>query len=201
MSIPQELEDYINYQFGIIDSLNHSLAHVSNDLTVNQRILITSYYKLLSRVNHNTPTLKLFRDQEPCKCTGFDRAIRMKPCSVLNNTIYYTSYGNVIYINPDLSITVLGVPMVDEIYGLKTIIPRHLRELYNISSIDLEDKGTIDITMECFADAFITAGIEIPESYEIRTSFAEIIYDNDYNNIDRYNLGYDAGIDFVESIM
>jgi len=205
MSVPQELEDYLNYQWGIIDALNHSLAHITNDLTISQGIIITSYQKLLSRVNPNISSLRLYCDQEPAKYAkygrSFDRSVRMRRCHMYNDKVYYTSYGNVIYINNDLSITVLGVPMIDETCGWKTVIPQHIRMAYRLFDPDFDDRCTMDITFACLMDVFIAADMSAPEQYEIRDSFASVIYDSDHIDTNSYDLGYNTGIDFVESIM
>ena len=201
MSMPQELEDYINYQYGIIDALNHSLAHVSNDLTISQRIIITDYYGLLHRVNPNTTSLRLHRDQEPAKCTGFNRCIRMKPFSAYHNDMYYTSYGNIIRVNHDLSITVLGVPMINETHGLMTVIPRHIREAYRLYEPEFNDICTTDVLFSCFQDVFIAADMPSPVSYELRASFEDTMSNDSDVWVDKYDVGYRDGIDFVESIM
>jgi hypothetical protein len=179
---------YVAFQLGIIDAFNHQLAHVHNDLTIQHGIIITSYYSLLNRIR-TAPEYP----QLSCDNADVNRYIRLYPYDY-RRRVYCTSYGDIIAINNDLSILVLGKPVVnDTTSDLITSVRRFECVIAN---------RTIDIVMQCFIDLFITADMEMPGLYEIREAYSDLVTNPDeYIKGSPYDIGYSAGAEFIENTL
>lgn len=180
-----------DYEQGIIDAFNHCLAHVRSDLTLKYGIILSNNYCIHNRLSVNSFSLY-----------GVDTsadAVRLLKCNT--DKIYISSYGDILYNDATLQLSVISVQNIDENGCGVTIIPDRVYNQLQLYRYGICSQiSTFNLAMQCFADFFEEANSEILTIDMIFNEYTEAIADEDIVTMNYpYDGGYQVAMDYISA--
>ena len=181
----------LDYGQGIIDAFNHCLSHVRSNLTLKYGIILSNDYCIHNRLSASS--FALYGSKISAS------AVRLRKYN--SDKVYISSYGDILYSDDTLHLSVISVQNMDESGCSVTIIPDrvydHLRLYrYGICS----QISTFNLAMQCFADFFEEANSEILTIDMIFNEYTEAIADEDVITIKYpYDSGYQMAMEYISA--
>ena len=179
-----------DYAQGIIDAFNHCLSHVRSYITLKYGIILSNNYCIHNRLSANS--FALYSNDE----IG---AVRLRKCNT--DKIYISSYGDILYNDVTLQLSVISVQNTDENGCGVTIIPDRVYDQLQLYRYGICSQiSTFNLAMQCFADFFEEANSEILTIDMIFNEYTEAIADEDILTInDPYGSGYQVAMDYISA--
>lgn len=181
----------LDHEAGIIDAFNHCLSHTRNDLTVKYGIILSKNYRIRNRLTVNSFALY--------GADASDNAVRLRKYNA--DKIYISSYGDILYNDDTLHLSVISVQSIDESGYSVTIIPDRIYDQLQLYRYGICSKiSTFNLAMQCFADFFEQAESEILTIDMIFNEYTEAIADEDIVTInDPYGSGYQMTMEYISA--
>lgn len=181
----------LDYETGIIDAFNHCLSHTRNYLTTEYGIILSNNYRIHNRLNANSFTLY--------GADAGDNSVRLRKYNA--DKIYISSYGDILYNDDTLHLSVISVQSMDESGCSVTIIPDRVYDQLRLYRYGICSKiSTFTLAMQCFADFFEQAESEILTIDTIFNEYTEAVADEDIITInDPYGSGYQMAMEYISA--
>ena len=181
----------LEYEKGIIDAFNHCLSHTRNDLTLKYGIILSNNNCIHNRLNTNSFTLY------STDVSG--NYIRLRKYN--NDKIYISSYGDILYNDDTLHLSVISAQNTDENGCSVTIIPDRVYEHLQLYRYGIRSKiSTFNLAMQCFDDFFEKAESDVLTINIIFDEYLEAIADEDVITInDPYGSGYQMAMEYISA--
>lgn len=180
-----------DYEEGIIHAFNHCFSHVRNNLTLKYGIILSNDYCIHNRLSASSFALY---GSEVCA-----NAVRLRKYN--SDKVYISSYGDILYSDDTLHLSVISVQSIDENGCSVTIIPDRIYDQLQLYRYGICSKiSTFNLAMQCFADFFEQAESEILTIDIIFNEYTEAVADEDTITInDPYGSGYQMAMEYISA--
>lgn len=186
-----EVNGLLDYETGIIDAFNHCLSHTRNYLTVKYGIILSNNYRIHNRLTANSFALY--------GADAGDNSVRLRKYNA--DKIYISSYGDILYNDDTLHLSVISTQCTDENGCSVTIIPDRVYNQLRLYRYCICPKiDTFNLAMQCFVDFFEQANSEIFTIDMIFNEYTEAIADEDIITAnDPYSSGYQMAMEYISA--
>ena len=186
------ISGYADFEYGVITAFNHCWAHEHNALTTPYGIIFSDNERLSQQLGPNS-----FKLAESIACVNW---IRLRKYN--SDNIYVTSYGDILYRDENLTLSVISVKNISEWGTNITIIPLEVYYRLGLYNYNIETvHNTVDLALSCFHDCFDYLHADNPSQYVLLEMYLIAISDNDFVTMnDPYSSGYQFTIDYLDSL-
>lgn len=181
----------LDYEKGIIDAFNHCLSHVRSNLTLKYGIILSDDYCIRNRLSASS--FALYGSKVSAS------AVRLRKYNA--DKVYISSYGDILYNDDTLHLSVISAQNIDEDACSVTIIPDRVYEHLQLYRYGIHSKiSTFNLAMQCFADFFEETNSEILTINTIFNEYLEADADEDFATInDPYGSGYQMAMEYISA--